>query len=414
MTNLQTQPPLQGALEFAHAIEQARQIMLSAPWYLFSDSQLQEQAAAERQLKHQISAALDEGFIVHNPDHPEFRTMTQHNQYGLCNPDNRYFITTISGEGDYVIRGKRGSSASLEIQVGTGNPGYDENLTSPITISQLSEKDLVVTRDGSFEIIISDTKPDGCSNWLCNYNNDNGDVQLANSILIRESFMDWEKETGGTWYIERTDMSGQSNPNPSPTVVNDQYARASEYLINSTKGWVKFVDGLRANLASGRLSRPRATQDGSGLPGQWNAAGFFPMTTEDALIITVSESGAPYQSIQIGDLWFNALDFCHRQTSLTAAQAYKSKDGKYRLVISDQDPGVANWLDRSNTQNVFVFMRWQGLSPSYEFTEAPIAQMVKIKDLDEHLADEPCFSSEQRAAQLAVRKASMLTSPRGF
>lgn len=108
MTNLPTQTPLQGALEFAHAIEQARQIMLSAPWYLFSDSQLQEQAAAERQLKHQISAALDEGFIVHNPDHPEFRTMTQHNQYGLC------------------------------------NPGYNENLTSPITISQLSEKDLVV------------------------------------------------------------------------------------------------------------------------------------------------------------------------------------------------------------------------------------------------------------------------------
>ncbi len=62
MTNLQ--PPLQGALEFSHAIEQARKIMLSAPWYVFSDSPLQEQAAAERHLKHQISAALDEGFIV--------------------------------------------------------------------------------------------------------------------------------------------------------------------------------------------------------------------------------------------------------------------------------------------------------------------------------------------------------------
>ena len=258
------QPPLQGALEFAHAIEKARQIMLSAPWYVFSDSPLQEQAAAERQLKHQISAALDEGFIVHDPDHPQFRTMTQHNQYGLCNPDNRYFIATISTEGDYAIRGKRGSSASLEIQVGTGNPGYDENLTSPITISQLSEKDLVVGKDGHFEIIISDTKPDGCRNWLCNSSGD----ALANSVLIRESFMDWEKETGGTWYIERTDLSGKPSPNPSLIVVNDQYARASEYLINSTKGWVKFVDRLRANLASGRLTPPRATQDGSGLPGQ--------------------------------------------------------------------------------------------------------------------------------------------------
>ena len=97
-------------------------------------------------------------------------------------------------------------------------------------------------------------------------------------------------------------------------MLNDQYARASEYLINSTKGWVKFVDRLRENLASGRLSPPRATQDGSGLPGQWNAAGLFSMEADDVLIITVPESRARYQSIQIGDLWFNALDFCHHQT----------------------------------------------------------------------------------------------------
>ncbi len=336
--------------------------------------------------------------------------MTQHNQYGLCNPDNRYFIATISTEGDYVIRGKRGSSASLEIQVGTGSPGYDENLTSPITISQLSEKCLAVDKDGRFEIIISDTEPDDCRNWLCNSSGDG----LANSVLIRESFMDWEKETGGTWYIERTDLRGHPNPNPSLTVVNDQYARASEYLINSTKGWVKFVDRLRANLASGRLSPPRATQDGSGLPGQWNAAGLFPMESDDALIITVPESRARYQSIQIGDLWFNALDFCHRQTSLTAAQAYKSQDGKYRLVISAQDPGVPNWLDPSGTQNVFVFMRWQGLPKCYEFTEVPTAKMVKIKDLRGLLVNEPYFSPKQRTEQLAARKASLLTVPRGF
>lgn len=209
--------------------------MLSAPWYLFSDSPLQEQAAAERQLKHQISAALDEGFIVHNPDHPEFRTMTQHNQYGLCNPDNRYFIATISTEGDYVIRGKRGSSASLEIQVDTGNPGYDENLTSPITISQLSEQDLIASKDGSFEII-----------------------------------------------------------------------------------------------------------------------------------------------------------------------------------ISDQDPAVANWLDSSGTQDVFIFMRWQGLPKCHEFSEIPTAEMVKVKDLRERLKNEPYFSPEQRAEQLSARKASSLTIPRGF
>ena len=404
----ESQTPLKGALGFAQAIEKAREIMLSAPWYIFSPTPEQELAAAERQLKHQISAALEEGFVVHDSRHPEFRVMNQHNQYGLCNPDNKYHIATISTDGVYVIRGKRGSSASLEIQVGGGNPGYDENLTSPITISQLSEKDLKAAEGEYFEIIISDTRPEGVDNWLANHN----DTFQANSILIRESFMDWEK-VGGTWYIERTDTSGQPNPNPSPKVVNDQYARASEYLINSSRGWVKFVDRLRANLGSGKMSQPRTTQDGSGLPGQWNAAGWFAMTPDDALIITVAKSAASYQSIQIGDLWFNALEFCHRQTSLTIAQAQMSEDGQYRMVISAKDPRVANWLDPSGTTNVFVFMRWQGLPVEDKLSEVK-TESVKFKDLREHLSNEPFFSSKKRQAQLAARKASALTKPRGF
>ena len=404
-----SQTELTGALQFAQAIEQAREIMLTAPWYVFSPTPEQELAAAEKQLKHQIAAALDEGFVVHDPLHPEFRVMSQHNQYGLYNPDNKYFAATISSDGVYVIHGKRGTSASLEIQVGAGNPGYNENLTSPITVDQITGEKLNIRADGTFEIIISDTEPEGAENWLQNYK---GNLQ-ANSILIRESFMDWEKEKGGTWYIERTDTSGQPNSNPSPKVVNAQYARASEYLINSTKGWVKFVDRLRANLASGNLSQPRPTQDGSGLPGQWNAAGFFTIASDDALIITVSNSKAKYQSIQIGDFWFNALDFYQRQTSLTAAQAQSDDQGEYRLVISAKDPGVTNWLDTSGTQNIFVFMRWQGM-PECEEPSAVHTKMVKFKELRKCLSDEPFFGPKKRQAQLAARKVSALTKPRGF
>ncbi|MFD0861229.1 hypothetical protein ACFQ1M_03335 [Sungkyunkwania multivorans] len=403
-----SQTELKGALQFAKAIEQAREIMLTAPWYVFSPTPEQELAAAEKQLKHQIAAALDEGFVVHDPLHPEFRVMSQHNQYGLYNPDNKYFAATISSDGVYVIRGKRGTSASLEIQVGAGDPGYNENLTSPITVDQITGEDLNLRSDDTFEIIISDTKPEGAENWLQNYK---GDYQ-ANSILIREGFMDWEKEKGGTWYIERMDTSGQPNSNPSPKVVNDQYARASEYLINATKGWVKFVDRLRANLASGHLSQPRPTQDGSGLPGQWNAAGFFPMAPDDALIITVSRSNAKYQSIQVGDFWFNALDFYQRQTSLTTAQA-QINDEEYRFVISAKDPGVANWLDTAGTQKIFVFMRWQGM-PECEEPSAVRAKMVKFKELRKCLSDEPFFGPKKRQAQLAARKAAALTKPRGF
>ena len=407
MNNLQiTEREMCGSLMFAHAIEEAREVMLAARWMIDSEKPLREKAAAERQLKHQICAALDQGFILHDPLHPEFRSLNQHNQFGLFNPDNRYHIATIDATGAYVIRGKRGSSADLQIQVGAGRPGFDVNLTSPITVSQLSLDCLNVDDDGRFEIIISDSN---CGqNWL-NNTSDCGELK-ANSILIRESFMDWENEASGTWYIERLDTRGMPSPLPSPSFVNEQYERASDYLVASTKGWVSFVEGLP--LAANSLSPPRGTQEG--LPGQFNSAGYFPISRDKAIIITVPDSPARYQSFQIGDLWFNGLDYCHRQTSLTKKQARQSEDGDYKFVISTRDPGVANWLDPAGALTSFAFLRWQGLPADYKFKRPPSVEIVDFREISKCLPDEPYFSPEDRVEQLAARQASSLTSPRGF
>lgn len=195
---------------------------------------------------------------------------------------------------------------------------------------------LSVKRNGEFTITISDTEPcdlkDG-ENWLSN--TDRG--LCANSVLIRESLMDWDTETGGTWRIERVDTVGQTNPLPAPERVDLQYQRASESLTGSTRGWIKFVEQLRVNLPANQISAPRKT--GQGLPGQFNSAGHFQMSDDTAIVITVEGSDARYQGIQLGDLWFNAFDFRRRQTSLTTKQAYQSEDGKYRFVISARDPG---------------------------------------------------------------------------
>lgn len=137
------------------------------------------------------------------------------------------------------------------------------------------------------------------------------------------------------------------------------------------------------------------------------------MGPDDAIMITVSKSKAKYQSIQIGDFWFNALDFCQRQTSLTAAQAQLNDNDEYRFVISPKDPGVTNWLDTCGTQNVFVFMRWQGL-PEGEEPSAIHAKKATLSELRECLSDEPFFGPKKRKAQLAARKQSALTKPRGF
>ena len=59
---------------------------------------------------------------------------------------------------------------------------------------------------------------------------------------------------------------------------------------------------------------------------------------------------APYQGIQLGSMWYISLDYINHQTSLTADQARHDPDGKLRFVISERDPGVANWLEPDRAQ----------------------------------------------------------------
>lgn len=400
----------QGARRLADAIECARQLMLDAPWVVNSPDPRQEMAAAQRQLKHQLSASLDQGFVFHDPLHPEFRLMDQHGQFGLFNPDNLYRLAAISTPGTYVIHGKRGTSADLQIQVGVGGPGIGDGINL-IPIAELALDRLHVASDGSFEIVISDTRSG--DNWLPNTSADG--ALCANTILIRESLMDWKKEQGGSWFIERTDTRGTASPLPSRELVDAQYALASESLISSTRGWIAFVDGILAKAPPNVVTPPRKAE--SGLPGQRSSSGIFELAPDQAAIVTLTRSPARYQSMQIGDLWFNALDYGHRQTSLTMAQARASSDGRYRLVISAKDPGVANWLDTGGASTVFAFLRWQGLDPGYEIPPSDFPKTVVV-DFDairaEFPADEPQLTPDDRAEQLAARRASALRSPRGF
>ncbi|MEO1079717.1 MAG: hypothetical protein AAFY29_09190 [Pseudomonadota bacterium] len=402
---------LAGPQLFASAIEQAHKTMLLAPWLQYSDKPNLEQAHAELQLKHQIAAALDQGFALNDAKHPEFRRLDRHNQFGLVNPDNLYFLASIETPGTYIIHGKRGSAADLQVQLGAGEPGFNENLTSPLPVSELDLAMLKTKPNGEFRIIISETPPEGLGegeNWLRSTKG----LRHANSVLIRESLMDWRAETGSIWRIERCDTVGEGKPLPGPETANQQYERAAQYLLGLTKGWVKFVDRLRTNLPANRMSPPRQTEQG--LPGQFNAAGHFQLGKTNAFVLTVAESDARYQGIQVGDLWFNALDYRYHQTSLTTKQAYQSDDGNYRFIISRQDPGYENWLDPAGASTVFAFLRWQGLNCATQSLAPPLTESVQFKDLNELLKDEPRFTPAQRAKQLDERHQAALTMPRGF
>jgi hypothetical protein len=139
--------------------------------------------------------------------------------------------------------------------------------------------------------------------------------------------------------------------------------------------------------------------------------GHYDLADDQAMIVTVPAAGhrvAPYQGIQLGSMWYISLDYINHQTSLTADQANVDRDGMIRFVISEQDPGVKNWLERTGHGRGYVQLRWQRLTRELTPEDGPSVEVLPVADLPDAL---PCYAqarcpAAEYAARIAARQAA--------
>ncbi len=108
-----------------------------------------------------------------------------------------------------------------------------------------------------------------------------------------------------------------------------------------------------------------------------------------------------YWNVQINDELWNAVEFIHRQSSLNGHQARLDADGRFRAVISLQDPGVPNWLDTGGYLQGMLIGRWYAA----DSTPMPTLKRVPFAELRKHLPkDTPSITAAQRAEALRARR----------
>jgi hypothetical protein len=130
--------------------------------------------------------------------------------------------------------------------------------------------------------------------------------------------------------------------------------------------------------------------------------GLFDLAEDDALILeTDVPEKARYWSFLLADPLFGTIDFMNCQSSLNGFQARLDSDGKCRMVVCRQDPGVPNWLDTAGHAKGVIQVRWNECSSQ----PCPDARLVKIGELRAHLpSDTPTVSAAERDAVLRRRR----------
>ena len=85
-----------------------------------------------------------------------------------------------------------------------------------------------------------------------------------------------------------------------------------------------------------------------------------------------------FTNVVLWNVHMQTLEYRSRRCSLNAAQIATEADGTYRIIISDTDPGLPNWLDTGGHRRGTVF--WRFLLPETQ-PETPRCRVVPVTDL---------------------------------
>ena len=206
--------------------------------------------------------------------------------------------------------------------------------------------------------------------------------------------------------IERTDTVGV----PAKPLTRQRLARryevAARLLTGSIQTWLAFPHFFQYQEPANRPTPPRSTP--GGLSSQRSSIGHYDLADDEALIVTVPEcTDCAYQAIQIGSDWYVSTDYETHQTSLTKAQAVTDPDGKMRFVISEGNPGLANWLECLGHRTGSLMLRWQRLERDLGPEDGPVAEVVRLVDVPSRLPYFTPITPEEYAARIAARQRSV-------
>ncbi|MCW2793644.1 MAG: hypothetical protein JWO76_2742 [Nocardioides sp.] len=362
------------------AIAEAEELIADAPFIRTEQDRLEGYEYLSGRIRMAMQMAFD-----YDLDRPVFVNPThQYSKQGLDNPDAIYFNAFLREGVEYVVHGRRGTTADLSFQVMGGTYSADSAATS---LMAFDDRELDVAADGTFEF---------------RYVAEPG----AKTLIVREVFNDWDTEERGTLWIERPDTLGRPAKERTVATLTKKYDVAARSLVGSIQTWFAFPHFFQYQEPVNTLTPPRSTP--GGLASQRSSIGHYELADDEAMVVTLPRcDDCAYQAIQIGSDWYASTDYETHQTSLTKAQAVTDPDGLMRFVISEGNPGVANWLETTGHRTGPVMLRWQRLERDLSPEDGPTVEIVKLAEVPQALPHYAPITTEEYAARIAARQRSV-------
>jgi len=327
------------------------------------------------------------------PERPRLRDTPWRQAINFQSPDQDHLLAEfVDGRHDYVIRGNRGTIPYFVIASWRARQPADlaERDWAPAGVDGLAEFDpatLTTTgflqsdnihfdADGNFEVVVSQNKPTDGRDWL-------PITEDCVGLLVRTIYHLREETVAPVMTIERADGA---EPRPlQPADVSEGLAKAGQVVLayaELVRMWWQDNLGQRPNQI--RFSREVYLSNG-GVPDRHHGFGTWECGADEALVLRFTPTPCDYWIFQLCNIWQENLD--NYEDGNGYVQKYRASyepDGSVRVIISEQDPGVAgNWISPAGHRHGGMSLRLiktEGEPPAVSLWRLPVADL-KAKGL---------------------------------
>lgn len=336
-----------------------------------------DHAEGFRHLLRRLQSAIGSGVEGGDARYPEL-AWVHPSKNGQDNPDGLYQVAAVDLANTYRLAGNVGTVCYLGLTLMTfdfGRAPIEQLLT-------LDGSALPVDGNGDFEIHFgAGPAPDGATEgtWF----------ELPPKrckLLVRQFFDDWDSEVPAELRIDCVDAGPPTSRMDARRIIH-HLGTVAEQVAPMTAFWSDFGRGHleRGEVNSfDHLDPTRGPDLAMGAsPQQGYGQTWWQVSEGEALLYEVEVPECVYWGVQLGDVWYQSLDWVNRQSSLNGHQATISADGVFRAVISHRDPGIANWLDTTGATQGCITYRWN----QADSNPVPTLELVPFNDLPARLDD---------------------------
>ncbi|MDE0613538.1 MAG: hypothetical protein F4124_12945 [Acidimicrobiia bacterium] len=352
-----------------------------------------EQAEGLRHHLRMLYLALDRTLENNDPEHPELG-WTYPSKFGQDNPDGLYQTAPVDLSRTYRLTGRIDAVRYLGLSIlnfvsGRGGITQQLNVGTP---------DLTDIGGGRIDIIFSpDPDPgDHVGDWF------QVEPELSR-LLVRQFFSDWGAESHAELHLECLDPTnppGRLDPARTVTLIGE----VANEIDTVPKFWTDYAVGYRDRGEVNSFEHVSGKYSGEGLGGsdqQAYGGCWFQVGPNEALLLEVTPPNCLYWNIQVGDTWFQSLDYINLPTTMNDSQARLDPDGVLRVVVSHVDPGIQNWMALGDCPQGVLTYRWNNADSA----PVPDLKLMPMSEVADCLhPDTPQISADERAAINAERR----------